>query len=62
MDNIPTWKAAADVVVRYMNEADVLEDDWQQAFYGSNYGRLLDIKRAYDPSGIFSMLQVRRLG
>lgn len=38
----------------YMNEADWTEPDWQQTFFGSNYGRLLEVKRQYDPSGLFN--------
>lgn len=38
----------------YMNEADVLEVDWQTAFFGSNYNKLLSIKQQYDPSGFFN--------
>jgi len=37
----------------YMNEADVAEPNWQQSFFGSNYPRLLEIKRRWDPSGLF---------
>lgn len=37
----------------YMNEADVLEPDWQESFYGSNYGLLLGIKRERDPWDVF---------
>lgn len=37
----------------YMNEASYLEPDWQRAFFGSNYDRLLSIKRRYDPSHLF---------
>ncbi|RSL60868.1 hypothetical protein CEP54_006525 [Fusarium duplospermum] len=37
----------------YFNEADALEPDWQKAFWGSNYEKLLDIKHKYDPSGVF---------
>ncbi|KAK3389275.1 hypothetical protein B0H63DRAFT_427652 [Podospora didyma] len=37
----------------YMNEGDPGEPDWQQAFYGSNYNRLLNIKRRRDPWGVF---------
>ncbi|KAF7525631.1 hypothetical protein G7054_g11009 [Neopestalotiopsis clavispora] len=37
----------------YFNEADVLEPHWQQAFFGSNYGRLLEIKKARDPWNLF---------
>lgn len=37
----------------YINEADVLEPDWQQSFFGDNYPRLLDIKKKRDPWGVF---------
>ena len=37
----------------YSNEADYHEPNWQEAFWGSNYPRLLAIKRKYDPQGIF---------
>jgi hypothetical protein len=37
----------------YGNEADIAEPDWQQAFWGKNYPRLLEIKREVDPTGLF---------
>ena len=37
----------------YTNEADVLEPDWQASFWGGNYPRLLEIKKKWDPSGVF---------
>jgi FAD/FMN-containing dehydrogenase len=37
----------------YLNECDYFEPDWQSSFWGSNYPRLLDIKRRYDPMNIF---------
>ncbi|KAI1385796.1 FAD-binding domain-containing protein [Hypoxylon trugodes] len=37
----------------YMNEGDPGEPNWQQAFYGSHYPRLLRIKRSRDPWGLF---------
>ncbi|KIK58057.1 hypothetical protein GYMLUDRAFT_171811 [Collybiopsis luxurians FD-317 M1] len=36
----------------YMNEADYTEPDWKDAFYGSNYDRLLAIKDKWDPDQI----------
>ncbi|THU80375.1 FAD-binding domain-containing protein [Dendrothele bispora CBS 962.96] len=36
----------------YLNEADSNEPDWQNSFYGENYGRLLSIKDKYDPDQI----------
>jgi len=37
----------------YVNETDYFEPDWQQSFWGSNYPRLLEIKRRYDPDGLY---------
>ncbi|KAI1074439.1 FAD binding domain protein [Whalleya microplaca] len=37
----------------YLNEADINQPNWQQAFYGTNYAKLLAIKQEYDPEGIF---------
>ena len=37
----------------YINEADPGEPNWQQAFFGDNYQRLLAIKRNRDPWGLF---------
>ena len=38
----------------YFNEADYLEPQWQQTFWGANYPRLQRVKAAYDPLGRFS--------
>jgi hypothetical protein len=37
----------------YMNEADPEEPDFQRSFWGSNYPRLLAIKRRVDPWDVF---------
>jgi FAD/FMN-containing dehydrogenase len=37
----------------YVNETDYFEADWQRSFWGTNYPRLLEIKRQYDPKGLF---------
>ena len=37
----------------YANEADYFETDWQNQFWGTNYERLLAIKRKYDPGMVF---------
>lgn len=37
----------------YANEADYFMQDWQKAFWGKNYRRLLKIKQKYDRSGMF---------
>jgi FAD/FMN-containing dehydrogenase len=39
----------------YVNETDYFEADWQRAFWGENYARLLEIKRKYDPDGLFTV-------
>lgn len=37
----------------YLNEAVVNEPDWQQSFWGNNYPRLLEVKKKWDPKGLF---------
>ncbi|KAK8101282.1 hypothetical protein PG999_011656 [Apiospora kogelbergensis] len=37
----------------YLNEANVLEPDWQASFYGEQYPELLKIKRKWDPNDVF---------
>lgn len=37
----------------YVAESDYFESDWQHAFWGSNYPRLLEAKAKYDPTGLF---------
>lgn len=37
----------------YSNEADVREQNFQQTFFGSNYPRLLKVKKEYDPNDLF---------
>jgi hypothetical protein len=37
----------------YVNEADPYEPDFQHAFWGDNYERLLEIKRKVDPDDVF---------
>jgi FAD/FMN-containing dehydrogenase len=38
----------------YVNEADYFEPDWQRSFWGENYPKLAQIKRKYDPDGLFT--------
>ncbi|CCO36641.1 hypothetical protein BN14_10783 [Rhizoctonia solani AG-1 IB] len=38
----------------YFNEADPLEPQWKKSFFGSHYDRLLKIKQAVDPKGLFT--------
>jgi hypothetical protein len=37
----------------YLSESDFFDDDWRRSFYGSNYPRLLAVKKKYDPEGLF---------
>jgi FAD/FMN-containing dehydrogenase len=37
----------------YVNETNYFKAGWQQAFWGENYSRLSEIKRKYDPDGLF---------
>jgi FAD/FMN-containing dehydrogenase len=37
----------------YLNETDYFERDWQTAFWGDHYARLLQVKQRYDPGGMF---------
>ncbi|AUC97341.1 FAD-linked oxidoreductase [Bradyrhizobium sp. SK17] len=37
----------------YLAESSFFERDWQRAYWGANYPRLLQIKQKYDPAGVF---------
>lgn len=37
----------------YLNEAAVDEPNWKEDFYGTQYSKLLSIKKKYDPRGLF---------
>jgi hypothetical protein len=37
----------------YLNEASVIEPDWQESFYGGYYPRLSAIKQKWDPRDVF---------
>jgi FAD/FMN-containing dehydrogenase len=37
----------------YVSESNFFEDGWQRSYWGSNYPRLLAVKDAYDPNGLF---------
>jgi len=48
------WREVSPDAGAYLNEGDPMEPGWQASFFGrENYGRLLDIKRARDPWGVF---------
>jgi FAD/FMN-containing dehydrogenase len=37
----------------YVNETDYFEENWQEAFWGSNYAHLQAVKNRYDPTNLF---------
>lgn len=37
----------------YSNEGDVMDPDFSQSFYGTNYERLVEIKKQVDPKDLF---------
>ncbi|KAI0758134.1 FAD/FMN-containing isoamyl alcohol oxidase MreA [Fomes fomentarius] len=53
---IPQLIALAPNSGAYMNEADFRQPNWQQAFFGSNYQKLREIKALYDPNEVFYAL------
>ncbi|HEY3948342.1 FAD-binding oxidoreductase [Phenylobacterium sp.] len=48
-------RACAPGAGSYVNETDYFQADWQRAFWGGNYARLLRVKRRYDPQGLFTV-------
>jgi FAD/FMN-containing dehydrogenase len=46
-------KAAAPDTGSYVAESNYFEPHWQRSYWGSNYPRLLQIKRKYDPQCLF---------
>ncbi|KAB5518084.1 hypothetical protein GE09DRAFT_519178 [Coniochaeta sp. 2T2.1] len=47
------WRQLTPSSGSYMNEGDPQEPNWQQTFFGENYPKLLAIKQARDPWGLF---------
>lgn len=37
----------------YVSESNYFEERWQRAYWGSNHARLAEIKKKYDPAGLF---------
>jgi FAD/FMN-containing dehydrogenase len=39
----------------YVSESNFFEENWPHAYWGSNYERLAEIKKKYDPAGLFTV-------
>ena len=50
---VPALKQLQPESGAYMNEADPTNPTWQNDYYGTNYKRLLQIKKQWDPTGVF---------
>jgi hypothetical protein len=50
---VPALTAVAPHSGAYLNEANLQQEHWQSAFYGTNYDRLRSIKKMYDPKDLF---------
>ena len=42
--------------------AILFQENWQQAYWGSNYARLASVKKKYDPPGLFFVHNGARTG
>lgn len=52
-DVLGQWRSTCPDAGAYMSESDILEPNFQQAFYGSNYDRLFRLKQQYDQTDLF---------
>ncbi|RYN18506.1 hypothetical protein AA0115_g11279 [Alternaria tenuissima] len=50
---VPLVEAATPGSGSYVNEADFRQPNFADTFWGENYGKLLSIKKKWDPSGLF---------
>jgi len=48
-------RAVTEVGGSYSNEGSYFEEDWRRQFWGSNYPRLLRIKKRVDPTNVFTV-------
>ncbi|KAK8033662.1 FAD-binding domain-containing protein [Apiospora marii] len=52
-DWMPRLRGVSPGAGAYMAEADYIEPDFAQAFFGDKYPRLYELKRKWDPRGLF---------
>ena len=53
-----SWTCASSPLrIRRSNYVDPLLDDWQKAYYGPYYDRLLNVKKQWDTTGFFDFQQ-----
>ncbi|KAI1376436.1 FAD binding domain protein [Hypoxylon crocopeplum] len=52
-DWVQRWRDVSPGSGAYMSEADYIEPNFSQAFFGSKYPRLYQFKQRYDPLGVF---------
>lgn len=50
---VPQIEAVTPGSGAYINEANFRQLNWQQTFFGSNYAKLLAIKKKWDPKSVF---------
>ena len=50
---VPQLEALTPGSGAYMNEADFQQPDFEDVFFGANYGALLAVKEEWDPEGLF---------
>lgn len=48
-----TLRTVAPGAGSYVSESNYFEQQWQQSFWGANYGKLAAVKKKYDPQGLF---------
>lgn len=52
-DWMERWRAVSAGAGAYMSEADYIEPDFAQSFFGDKYAKLYELKQKYDPLGVF---------
>jgi hypothetical protein len=58
LDMLGPFKELTPGGATYVNEANYLEPEWQAAYWGENYNKLLEIKQCHDPSHVFDCWNV----